>query len=215
MPNQNPNETQAVNLLRRLRADPLRREAEKAAKNLIGKLQGVAMGLTVQGVMRAAIARHPDAGVFAAIERMTQQVDDSQAADEQMQQIFDVAEALEEQRFAPLDAACKKRVEEIGDLLGEAQRDYRSKIMNQEAPEKRWKSYVDRGLTTDEIKKLGIPEPVYGRDLVAERNQWGFELEQTTQPLITARDAIIRVKYTRNETALPGSVLALVEGEKS
>ena len=72
---------------------------------------------------------------------------------------------------------------------------------------------MNRGLTAAEIAALSIPEPVYGRDFVAERNQWGLELEQTIQPLTAERDAILRFKNQRNENALPGSVLAMVEGE--
>lgn len=211
---QGPNETQAINLTRRVRADPLRPEAEKAAKALIEKIQGVALGLTVQGVIRVAISQHPDAGVFAAIERLGQEVEHAQANEGTLKAIFDAAEASEEQRLAPFDAACAMRVEEIQALLEAAHLDYRSKIMNQDLPERRYKSYVARGLTADEIKALDVPAPNYGRDFVAERNQWGFELEQTTQALTTERDAIQQFKHSRNEQALPDSVLALVQTQK-
>lgn len=210
---QGPNQVQAVNLLRRVRADPLRPEAEKAAKALIEKIQGVSLGMSVQGVIRVAISQHPEAVVFAAIERLGQDVERAQANEGTLKAIFDAAEASEEQRLAPFDAACAKRVEEIQTLLEAAYRDYRSKILNQDFPERRYKSYVDKGLTAAEIKALSIPEPIYGRDFVAERNQWGFELDQTIQPLTTERDAILRFKHTRNENALPGSVLAMVESE--
>lgn len=211
----NPNEIQAVNLLRRLRADPSHPEAKKAAKALIEKIQGVALTLTVPGVLQAAIARHPDAGAPDAIERMNAEVDRAQQADAELQRIFAAAIALEEQRLAPYDAACAKRGEEIQELLIEAQRAYRSKIMNQDLVERRYKSFIDKGLTANEIKELGIPAPIHGRDFVAERNAWGFELEQTTQPLIAERDVILRFKNSRNEQALPPSVLAMLEGGKS
>ena len=210
---QGPNQVQAVNLLRRVRADPLRPEAEKAAKALIGKIQWLASGMTVQGVIRVAISQHPEAGVFAAIERLGQDVERAQANEGTLKAIFDAAEASEEQRLAPFDAACAKRLEEIQTLLEAAHRDYRSKILNQDFPERRYKTYTDKGLTAAEIAAVGIPEPIRGRDFVAERNQWGLELEQTTQPLNSERDAILRFKHTRNESALPGSVLALVESE--
>lgn len=210
---QGPNQVQAVNLLRRVRADPLLPEAQESAKALIEKIQGVALGMTVQGVIRVAISQHPEAGVFAAIERLGQDVERAQANEGTLKAIFDAAEVSEEQRLAQFDQACAKRIEEIQMLLEAAYRDYRSKIMNQDFPERRYKSYVDKGLTAAEIKGLSIPEPIYGRDFVAERNQWGFELDQTIQPLTTERDAILRFKHTRNENALPGSVLALVEGE--
>lgn len=210
---QGPNQVQAVNLLRRVRADPLRPEAEKAAKALIEKIQGVALGMTVQGVIRVAISHHPEAGVFAAIERLVQDVERAQANESTLKAIFDAAEASEEQRLTPFDCACAQRVDEIQQLLESAHRDYRSKIMLQDLPEKRYKSFADKGLTAVEIKALGIPEPTYGRDFVAERNQWGFELEQTTRALTTERDAILRFKHTRNENALPPLVLALVENE--
>ena len=210
---QGPNQVQAVNLLRRVRADPLRPEAEKAAKALIEKIQGVALGMTVQGVIRVAISYHPEAGVFAAIERLGQDVERAQANEGTLKAIFDAAEVSEEQRLAPFDVACAKRGDEIQELLKAAHRDYRSKISNQDAPERRWRAYADKGLTSDEIKARGIPEPDHGRDFVAERNQWGVELEQTIQPLITERDTIIRFRYSRNENALPASMLALVASE--
>lgn len=210
---QGPNQVQAENLLRRVRADPLFPEAQESAKALIEKIQGVALGMTAQGVVRVAISQHPEAGVFAAIERLGQDVERAQANEGTLKAIFDAAEASEEQRLAPFDAACAKRIEEIQMLLETAQRNYRSLILNQDLPERRYKSYVDKGLTVDEIKALGIPQPTYGRDFVAERNQWGFELDQTIQPLTTERDAILRFKHTRNENALPGSVLAMVESE--
>ena len=210
---QGPNQVQAVHLLRRVRADPQLAEAEKAGKALIEKIQGVALRMTVQGVIRDAISQHPEAGVFAAIERLGQDVKRAQANEGTLKAIFDAAEASEAQRLAPFDAACAKRVEDIQGLLEAAQRDYRSKIMNQDLPERRYKMYADRGLTAAEIKALNIPEPNYDRDYVAERNAWGFELDQTIQPLIAERDAIIHFRRSRNENALPGSVLALVEGE--
>ena len=210
---QGPNQVQAVHLLRRVRADPQLAEAEKAAKALIEKIQGVALRMTVQGVIRDAISQHPEAGVFAAIERLGQDVKRAQANEGTLKAIFDAAEASEAQRLAPFDAACAKRVEDIQGLLEAAQRDYRSKIMHQDLPERRYKMYADRGLTAAEIKALDIPEPNYDRDYVAERNAWGFELDQTIQPLIAERDAIIHFRRSRNENALPGSVLALVEGE--
>lgn len=210
---QGPNETQAINLTRRLRADPLLPEAQEAAKALIGKIQGAALGMTVQGVMRVAIWQHPEAGVFAAIERLGQDVERAQANEGTLKSIFDAAEVSEEQRLAPFDAACAKRIKEIQTLLEAAHLDHRSKIMNQDLPERRYRSYVNKGLTAAEIKALDIPEPNYGRDFVAERNQWGFELEQATQVLTTERDAILRFKHSRNENALPASVLALVESE--
>lgn len=209
-----PNETQAVHLLRRQRADPLLPEAQKAAKALVNRIQGVALGMTVQSVMRVAIAQHPEAGVFAAIERMAQDMERAQANDVTLKAIFDAAEASEEQRLATFDAACAKRIEEIQTLLDAAQLDYRSKLLGQDRLERIWKSYTDKGLMRDEILKLQIPEPIPGRDFVAERNAWGFELEKTIQPLTTERDAILCFKQTRNETALPATVHALVEGEK-
>lgn len=209
-----PNETQAVNLLRRLRADPLRAEAEKAAKALIEQIRAQGANLTVHGVLHTALAAHPDQDVFTAVQSMAKQIAHAEACNSEAQRIFKAAAAAEEIRLAPIDAACAKRGDEIQELLEAAHRDYRSKISNQDAPERRWRAYADKGLTSDEIKALGIPEPDHGRDFVAERNQWGVELEQAIQPLITERDTIIRFRRSRNENALPPSVLALVEGSK-
>ena len=132
-----PNHTQAVNLLRRQRADPLLPEAQKAAKALVNRIQGVALAMTAQSVMRVAIAQHPEAGVFAAIERMAQDMERAQANEGTLKAIFDAAEASEEQRLAQIDAACAKRGEEIQKLLEAAHHDYRSKIMSPPSIERR------------------------------------------------------------------------------
>lgn len=152
-----PNETQAVNLLRRQRTDPLRPEAQKAAKALVNRIQGVALAMTAQSVMRVAIAQHPEAGVFAAIERMAQDMERAQANDVTLKAIFDAAEASEEQRLAPFDAACTTRLEQIQDELEQAHRDHRSKILGQDRLERLWKSYTDKGLTRDEIRSWKSP----------------------------------------------------------
>lgn len=208
-----PNETQAQNILRRIAQDPTRIEAQKAAKALIDQIRGIAQGLTVESVMHVACTESQDDDSLTAVMRLDRKVVDAHAADLAFREIFKAARQAEEQRLAPFDAACAMRVEEIQKLLEAAQLDYRSKIMTQDMPERRYRSYVARGLTAAEIKALDIPEPTYGRDFVAERNQWGFELEQTIQPLITERDVIQQFKHSRNEQALPDSVLALVAGE--
>lgn len=209
-----PNQVQGINLLRRQRADPLLPEAQKAAKALVNRIQGVALGMTVQSVMRVAIAQHPEAGVFAAIERMAQDMERAQANDVTLKAIFDAAEASEEQRLAPFDAACTTRLAQIQDELDQCNRGHRSKLLGQDRVERRWREYVLKGLTADEIKALGIPEPIYDRDFVAERNQWANELEQITRALISERGEIHRFKHTRNENALPANVLEMVEGAK-
>jgi hypothetical protein len=210
----NPNQVQAINLLRRLRADSTRQEAEKAAKALIEQIRAHGASLTVQGVVRTALASHPDQDAFSAVQTMAQEIALAGASNSEVQRLFNAAADAEEIRLGPFDAACAKRGDEIQNLLEAAHLDYRSKLLGQDRLERLWKSYADKGLTRDEILKLQIPEPIPGRDFVAERNAWGFELEQTTQALTTERDAITRFKYSRNENALPASVLALVGGEK-
>lgn len=210
-----PNETQAQNILRRIAQDPTRIEAQEAAKALIDQIRGIAQGLTVESVLHVACTESQGDDSLTAVMRMDRKVVDAHAADLVFREIFKAARQAEEQRLAPYDAACAKRGEEIQELLNEAQREYRSKILNQDLVERRWRSYVEKGLTANEIKALNIPEPIHGRDFVAERNAWGFELEQTTQALTTERNAILRFKYSRNENALPDSVLAMVEGAKS
>ena len=209
-----PNQVQAANLLRRLRADTTRQEAEKAAKALIEQIRAQGANLTVQGVLQTALAAHPDQDAFSAVQSMAQEIARAIASNSEVQRLFSAAEASEEQRLAPYDAACEKRTTEIQELLDAAQRNYRSKIMNQDATERRWRRYVDKGLSRDEILKLEIPEPNKDRDFVAERNAWGFELEETTQALTSERDAIHRFQQARSENALPASVLSLVEGAK-
>jgi hypothetical protein len=170
--------------------------------------------LTVQGVVRTALASYPDHDAFSAVQTMAQEIARAGASNSEVQRLFNAAADAEEIRLGPFDAACAKRGDEIQNLLEAAHLDYRSKLLGQDRLERLWKSYADKGLTRDEILKLQIPEPIPGRDFVAERNAWGFELEQTTQALTTERDAITRFKYSRNENALPASVLALVGGEK-
>jgi hypothetical protein len=210
----NPNHTQAVNLLRRLRADSTRQEAEKAAKALIEQIRAHGASLTIQGVVRTALASHPDHDAITAVQRMAQEIAHAGASNSEVQRLFNAAAAAEEIRLGPFDAACAKRGDEIQNLLEAAHLDYRSKIMSQDFEERRYKSYTDKGLVLHEIAALGIPAPVTRSDEEKrnERNAWGFELEQTTQALTTERDAITRFKYSRNENALPASVLALVEG---
>lgn len=209
-----PNQVQAVNLLRRLRADTTRQEAEKAAKALIEQIRAQGASLTVQGVLQTALAAHPDQDAFSAVQSMAQDVKRVQANDLTLKSIFDAAEASEEQRLVPVDAACSTRLAQIQDAIEGAHRDHRSKILNQDFAERRYKIYTDKNLLAHEIAALGIPAPVNRSDEEKrdERNAWGFELEQTTQALTSERDAIHRFKQTRNENALPQSVLALVEG---
>ncbi len=211
-----PNETQAVNLLRRLRADSTRQEAEKSAKALIGRIQAQGATLTVQGVLHTALAANPDQDVLAAVQAMAEQIAHAEACNAQVQRLFDAAAAAEEIRLAPIDAGCTKRLEEIQELLDEAQRDYKAKLLNQDFAERRLKTYTDKGLVRHEIEALGIPfpEPRSDQAKIEERNQWGFELQEVTQRLTGERDTIIRFKRTRNENGLPAAVLALVEGSK-
>jgi hypothetical protein len=206
-----PNQIQAINLLRRVRSDPMREEAKKAAQAIVDKVQGVALDLTPQRILQTAIASFPDETISDALARLSAEVDRSRDQDRQLQAFFAAAHQAEEQRLAPIDAACAIRMEQIQVLLEATQKDYRSKIMTQDATECRWRRYVDKGLSREEILKLEIPEPTPGRDFMAERNEWGRELEQTTQALTSERDAIHRFRRTRNENALPQSVLALVE----
>ncbi len=210
----NANETQAQNILRRIAQDPTRIEAQKAAKALIDQIRGIAQGLTVESVLHVACAESQDDDSLTAVMHLDRKVVDAHAADLAFREIFKVAHQAEEQRLAPFDAACTKRIEAIQALLEAAHLDYRSKILNQDFPERRYKSYVDKGLTAAEIKALDIPEPIHGRDFVAERNQWGFELEQVTRQLTTERDTLEAFKHSRNEKALPDSVLGLVQTQK-
>lgn len=209
----NPNQTQAINLLRRLRADSTRPEAEKAAKALIGQIQAQGAMLTVKGLVRTAVAASPNDDASTAVKKMAAQVAMSFSQNAEVQRIFNDAANLEEVRLAPFDAACAQRDAEIKELLEAAHGGYRLRIMNQDLPERRWQSYVVKGLTTAEIKALNIPEPVHGRDLVAERNAWGFELEQVTQTLKAERAALEDFKHSRNENALPAWMLALVQAK--
>jgi hypothetical protein len=210
----NANATQAQNILRRIAQDPTRIEAQKAAKALIDQIRGIAQGLTVESVLHVACAESQDDDSLTAVMRLDRKVVDAHAADLAFREIFKAAHQAEEQRLAPFDAACAKRGDEIQKLLEAAHLDYRSKILNQDFPERRYKSYVDKGLTAAEIKALDIPEPIHGRDFVAERNQWGFELEQVTRQLTTERDTLEAFKHSRNEKALPDSVLGLVQTQK-
>jgi hypothetical protein len=212
----NPNQVQAVNLLRRLRANPARQEAQKAAQALVEKVQGVALALTSQAVLQIAIARHPDETISDALALLDLEVDHSREQSRQLQAVFADAIKSEEQRLAPFDAACAKRGDEIQKLLEAAHLDYRSKIKHQDAAERRYKIYTNKGLLRHEIAALGIPAPVNRSDEEKrnERNAWGCELEQFTQALTSERDAILDFKRTRNENALPATVLALLEGEK-
>ena len=209
-----PNETQAINLTRRLRADSTRREAEKAANALIEQIRAQGANLTVQGVVRTALAAHPDQDAFSAVEIMAQEIAHASASNSEVQRLFNAAAAAEEIRFANIDRACAKRVAEIQEQLEAAHRDYRSKILNQDAVELRWRRYVDKGLSREEILKMEIPEPNPDRDFVTERNAWGRELESVTSGLLEERDTIQAFKTSRNENALPETVLALVEGGK-
>lgn len=70
----NPNQTQAINLLRRLRSDSTRPEAEEAAKALIGQIQAQGAMLTVKGVLRTAVAASPNDDASTAVQKMTEQV---------------------------------------------------------------------------------------------------------------------------------------------
>jgi hypothetical protein len=210
----NPNQIQALNLLRRLRADPACEDARKAAQAIVEKVQGVALALTAQAVLQTAIASYPDESIRDALKRLGEEVDHSRRQDRQLQAFFADAIKSEEQRLAPFDAACTTRLAQIQDAIDEAHRDHRSKILGQDREERRWRVYANRGLSIEEIKALGINPPNYDRDLIAERNAWAIELKQNTQALTTERDAIHRFKHTRNENALPQSVLALVEGAK-
>ena len=209
-----PNETQAINLTRRLRGDSTRREAEKAANALIEQIRAQGANLTVQGVVRTALAAHPDQDACSAVEIMAQEIAHASASNSEVQRLFNAAAAAEEIRFANIDRACAKRVAEIQEQLEAAHRDYRSKILNQDAVERRWRRYVDKGLSREEILKMEIPEPNPDRDFVTERNAWGRELESVTSGLLEERATIQAFKTSRNEKALPETVLALVEGGK-
>jgi hypothetical protein len=209
-----PNQVQAINLLRRLRADSTRQEAEKAAQAIVEKVQGVALALTAQAVLQTAIASYPDETISNALTRLGAEVDHSREQDRQLQAIFADAIKSEEQRLAPFDTTCTTRLAQIRAEIDQAHRDHRSKLLGQDRDERRWMSYTDKGLSREEILKLEIPEPNPNRDFLAERNQWATELEQTTRALTTERETIQRFKYSRNENALPATVLALVEGEK-
>lgn len=206
-----PNENQAVYLLRRLRADTTRQEAEKAAKALIEQIRAQGAELTIEGVLRTALASHPDQDAFSAVQIMAQEIARAGASNSEVQRLFSAAVAKEEQRLAPFDEACAIRLEQIKDAIDQAHRVHREKILGQDRDERRWKSYTDKGLSREEILKLEIREPNPNRDFLAERNQWAAEFKQTIQALTSERDAIYRFKNTRYERALPESVLALVE----
>ena len=114
-----------------------------------------ALPLNTGSITALAQVMCPAKTVAASLKALRERIGEVRAFLDGLPQAFTEVEA----RSAPIRAACQARIEEIGVEITELAKDLRSDEFAVLRPANAWNAWVSKGLSREQILKLGIPEP--------------------------------------------------------